>query len=98
MTDHPGDDFIPDPDIDDAFDLVADNALDWWSCPCDVHLFYLGVAAGQVEGFAPRYTVGAAAKHLAQLIADDELDLPQGVDPFRLKDLVQALYPPDDDG
>jgi hypothetical protein len=98
VTDDPDDGLASTPEeIDEAFDLAADAALDWWRDPTDVSLFYLGVAC-VIEGFASRYVLDAAAKHLAQLAAEGELDIPEGVDPFRLADLVKDLYAPGDDG
>ena len=96
MTDEFDDDGLASTpeEINEAFDLAADNAWDWLCCPCDVHLFYAGVACGSVEGFAPRYVLDAAAKHLGELIANGELDIPEGVDPFKLNDLVKDLYTP----
>jgi hypothetical protein len=48
------------------------------------------LAAGLAEAARAPVHGRRRSQHLAALIADDELDLPEGVEPFRLNDLVRG--------
>jgi hypothetical protein len=82
----------PDGDLDEAFDVAADAAWEWWCQPTNVHLFHLG-AACNVPGFAPRFVLDAACKHLGERITAGELQPPRN--PFALVDLATELYAED---
>jgi hypothetical protein len=56
----PGPDDDPDDltaeELNDAYELAAENVLAWLECRCDMHLWYVGVAC-----YVPRIRPSARA-------------------------------------
>jgi|SRR5215472_6097099 len=96
MTDEDGYD-IDEEEVDEAWRAATDNVWDWLCCPCDRCMFHIGLAAAWVPGFAPRLVVEQAVKTIAAELADDDRDLPEGVDILALNTLMPTLFPPGDD-
>jgi hypothetical protein len=86
----------PEDETNEQFDLVADNVWQWLCCPCDRHMFYIGLAVDAVAGFAPRLVIETATRMIRDELADDERELPEGVDVLALNTLQSTLFPPDD--
>jgi hypothetical protein len=87
------DDYVESQDLDQLYDLAADNIYGWLLCPCERHMFYIGVAAGVVAGFSPRLVLHTAVQILIDELADEQRELPEGVDILRLNTLAATLWP-----
>jgi hypothetical protein len=92
----PDDDGMPDEDeAREQWELAADNVWAWLCCPCDRHMFYVGLAVDGVTGFAPRLVIETATKMIRDELADDTRELPEGVDVLALNTLLPTLFLPD---
>jgi hypothetical protein len=90
------DGYIDGQDLDELYDLAADNVYEWLCCPCDRHMFFIGVAAGTVAGFTPRLVIDTAIRILRDELADDTREIPAGIDLLALNSLLETLWPADD--
>jgi hypothetical protein len=87
------DDYVESQDLDELYDIAADNVYAWLCCPCDRHMFYIGVSVGTVIGFGPSLVLDTAVRIVAAELADEERDLPEGVDVLALHSLIPTLWP-----
>jgi hypothetical protein len=90
------DDYVESQDLDELYDLAADNLWAWLCCPCDRHMFFIGVAAGTVQGFGPGLVVSTAIQIIIDELADDTRELPESVDVLRIHTLMATLWPSDE--
>jgi hypothetical protein len=85
------DDYVDSQNLDELYDMAADNIYAWLDCPCDRHMFYIGVAVGTVIGFGPSLVLPTAVQILTDELADESRELPAGVDVLALHSLIPTL-------
>jgi len=89
------DDYVESQDLDELYDQAAENVWIWLHCPCDRHMFFVGVTAGNVQGFSCRLVIQTAIQIITDKLDDDTRELPDDVDVLRLAELERTVWPDD---